>query len=66
MCDLIQSKCLSKDYTTDLLTKLPGYPGIGICSIRRWLSSGMEVGVGVGCMPIPSTPALPEVRCGLR
>ncbi|XP_005369164.2 granulins [Microtus ochrogaster] len=26
VCDLIQSKCLSKDYTTDLLTKLPGYP----------------------------------------
>lgn len=36
VCDLIQSKCLSKDYTTDLLTKLPGYPGRGICSIRRW------------------------------
>ncbi|EDL34132.1 granulin, isoform CRA_d [Mus musculus] len=26
VCDLIQSKCLSKNYTTDLLTKLPGYP----------------------------------------
>ncbi|EDM06207.1 granulin, isoform CRA_c [Rattus norvegicus] len=26
VCDLIQSKCISKDYTTDLMTKLPGYP----------------------------------------
>ncbi|OBS58612.1 hypothetical protein A6R68_10272 [Neotoma lepida] len=26
VCDLIQSKCLSEHYTTDLLTKLPGYP----------------------------------------
>ncbi|XP_036054006.1 LOW QUALITY PROTEIN: progranulin [Onychomys torridus] len=26
VCDLIQSKCLAKDYTSDLLTRLHGYP----------------------------------------